>query len=494
MAMGLNPYTPVRDFIKGGQIKDAFLQGIGDPKMRTIIDGIIKGGGRISEPEMYTNEATKAFKTAMGRNEVWGMIRKALPAAAEYSSKHLMQQVVPRVKLGAFSQLLQAELDNFKGPLTDDEFRDMAAKAWDSIDNRFGQLVYDNVFWHPLVKDLSMATVRSLGWSLGTLRELGMGGIDAAQGLGNQALKMSGKEPLKNTNVGVSHRTAYAMALPITMGVYGAMTQYLLTGKIPSRMRDYYVPLTGRKNADGTEERLSLPSYMKDFWGYTQDTAGTLKSKMSPLLSELLNVATNSDYFGNKIRAEDDPWYKQGLSLLKHVGGSVEPFTLSQVAQQVRDTGKFNVLSFAGFNKASAALSKTKAIEMAQHYAYEQVPKGKRTTEQAFRQQQLSQVVGMFRNGEKSDAQSKMRDLKVTPTEAKYIYSHAQGELLPKLIKSLSIDQALRVYEAGTVQEKKSIVRDVEKKLFNATQHNKQNFSIEDFRDFQKRLRAATPH
>ena len=494
---GLNPLTPVRDYKAGGAIKDAFLKGIGDPKMRQIIDGVIKGGGRFGEPDIYTNQAVKAFQKAWGRKEVLG-VAKALPfAATEKFASHLMQQVVPRVKLGAFSEMLQDDLAAHKGPMTDEEFHAIAAKAWDSIDNRFGQLVYDNMFWNPLVKDLSQASVRSMGWTLGTIREVGGGFLDIPSGIARRVgEKIGGKLPadaphwIHDMPKGFSNRAAYALALPTVMGIYGAMMQRLVYGQNPQGLRDLYFPRSGRKNADGSDERISLPSYMKDAYGYETDPLGTVKSKMSPLFSGLLSVLTNQDYFGNKIRAEDDPYYKQGLSLLKYGFDEVKPFTVTQVQQQLRDTGHINPLAFAGFNRASASISKSPAVTLAQHYAYESVPKGKRTTEQAKRQQDLSQAVTMIRNGEKSAALQRMKDLKVTGTEAKYVFSHAQGEVLPKLLKSLSIDQALRVGEAATKYERRLIFRDLEKKLVNARAHNKEGFSPDDFKDFEKRLHA----
>ena len=499
-AMGLNPLTPIRDFRTGAAMKEAFLKGIGDPKMRQILDGVIKGGGRFGEPDVYSNQAIKAFQKAWGRQELWGTLKAAPFAATEKFASHLMQKVVPQVKLGAFSQMLQDDLAAHKGPMTDEQFHAIAAKAWDSIDNRFGQLVYDNMFWNPVVKDLSQASVRSLGYTLGTIREVAGGALDIPAGIGRRvAEKVGGKLPADapqwahDMPTKFTNRAAYALALPTVMGIYGAMFQRLVYGQNPQGLRDLYFPRTGRKNADGSDERMSLPSYMKDSYNYEVNPAGTIKSKMSPLLSGLLSLYYNEDYFGNKIRAEDDPLWKQGVSLLKYGFDEVKPFTLTQVEQQLRDTGHINPLAFVGFNRAAASISKSPAVTLAQHYAYESVPKGKRTTEQAKRQQDLSQAVTMIRNGEKSDALQRMKDLKVTGTEAKYIFSHAQGEVLPKLLKSLSIDQALRVGEASTKHERRLIFRDLEKKLTNARIHNKEGFTPGDFKDFEKRLRALVP-
>jgi hypothetical protein len=58
---------------------------------------------------------------------------------------------------------------------TPQQIREAVQRAWDSVDNRMGQLVYDNLFWNRAVKDLAMASVRSVGWNLGSVREMGGG-------------------------------------------------------------------------------------------------------------------------------------------------------------------------------------------------------------------------------------------------------------------------------------------------------------------------------
>jgi hypothetical protein len=85
---------------------------------------------------------------------------------------------VPRQKLGVFAQLAERALADLPPKRRRDDDRKALARAWDSVDNRLGQLVYDNLFWDKTLKDLAMASVRSVGWNLGTIRELGGGAID----------------------------------------------------------------------------------------------------------------------------------------------------------------------------------------------------------------------------------------------------------------------------------------------------------------------------
>ena len=92
-----------------------------------------------------------------------------------------MEVMVPRMKVGIFMDMANHEL----GRMTDEQksdrdyVRKKLGNVWNSVDNRMGQMVYDNLFWNRTLKDLALASVRSVGWNLGTLRELGGGVSDA---------------------------------------------------------------------------------------------------------------------------------------------------------------------------------------------------------------------------------------------------------------------------------------------------------------------------
>src|SRR5262249_25197602 len=149
------------------------------------------------------------------------------------------------------------------------------AKAWDSIDNRFGQLVYDNLFWNKTLTDLAHVSTRSVGWNLGTVRELGGGITDLKRTL---------------TGKGISDRTLYTFALPLYVGVIGAAYQYLHTGKNPSSLKDYFYPQNGLQTANGDPDRTTLPTYMKDVYAYSNDPVATVEHKASPLLSLMVDL------------------------------------------------------------------------------------------------------------------------------------------------------------------------------------------------------------
>ena len=103
-----------------------------------------------------------------------------------------------------------------------------------------GQMVYDNLFWHRATKDMAMASVRSVGWNLGTAREVGGGIFDLAEA---PARALRGERAM-------THKMAYIVALPAVVALYGSMYQYLRTGSGPTSLKDAFYPRTGNVNPD----------------------------------------------------------------------------------------------------------------------------------------------------------------------------------------------------------------------------------------------------
>ena len=76
---------------------------------------------------------------------------------------------------------------------------------------------------------------------------------------------------------------AYTLALPLVTAIYGALYQYLATGEGPQETRDYFYPKTGRTRADGSEDRVSFPGYMKDLYAYGHAPLATASHKLHPV-------------------------------------------------------------------------------------------------------------------------------------------------------------------------------------------------------------------
>jgi hypothetical protein len=287
-------------------------------------------------------------------------------AIAEQLSRPIMEWVVPRQKMAVFADLAKFELERLgEGRISHEDLQGALARAWDSVDNRMGQLVYDNLFWYKSFKDILMGSVRSVGWNTGTIREIIGGAADVRKMLpGREPPPAGGSEkgPWKWTP-NMTTRLTYIIALPVVLGMLGAFVKYLYTGEAPERLLDYYAPRTGRI-VNGREERVWLPSYMKDIIGV--GIRGPYKvavGKIHPALSMVAEMLGNEDYWHRPIvhwdKAWDDPlkvMHEITNEVLKHY----QPMAIRS-AQQEKERGgslKERIPPFFGVTPAPAYLNR----------------------------------------------------------------------------------------------------------------------------------------
>ena len=256
-------------------------------EMSNEVEAMIDANGRTGLTKVYTLDSYYNLKKAIGKlgadndwSQIPKIVKNALLTLPEIAAKPLMEWYVPRLKVGGFLKTMESELLT-KGPMSSFEIQKMRQRVWDSMDDRLGQMVYDNIFWDKTMKDLAFLSIRSFGWTGGTIRAFGKGALEAP---GSVASLVKGK--------GISPNTAWLLSLPMTVGIYGAMYQYMMTGKGPEEWRDYFFPKDGTKNTDGTDHRVSLPSYMKDAFSYAKDPLKTLTDKTSPFVNEVITTLT----------------------------------------------------------------------------------------------------------------------------------------------------------------------------------------------------------
>jgi hypothetical protein len=289
------------------------------------VQSMVDANGRTGLSKIYTLDSWYNLKKAVGKlyadkdfSQLPSAIKNALLLLPEAAAKPLMEWYVPRLKVGGYLRTLEHELSLKKG-LTDRDVLREKQRIWDDMDDRLGQMVYDNLFWHKTMKDIAFMTIRSFGWTGGTIRAFGKGIGEAPE---------SAKRLVKGE--GLSPRTAWLLSLPVTVGAYGAMYQYMMTGQGPQELKDYFFPKDGTKNPDGTDHRVSIPSYMKDLFAYKRHPFETLAHKTAPSVNEAIEIFSNKDFYGTQIFNPKDPIYKKGLELLEYEAQSLIPFSFKQ--------------------------------------------------------------------------------------------------------------------------------------------------------------------
>jgi hypothetical protein len=333
------------------------------PEVQDFVDA----GGRTGTSRLYMLDSHYNLLKAvgklrydwseMGKMEATGQVAKAAFNAMmlpfEKIMHPLMQWWVPTLKAGGYFRTMQSELSIQKN-LTPAEIQRVKERTIDDMDDRLGQMIYDNKFWNKSLKDIGFMTVRSLGWSGGTIMAYG-------KGIGE--IPESGKRLLKGE--GVSPRTMWMITLPMHVALMGATLQYIMTGKGPKELKDYFFPKDGTMNADGTEHRLVLPTYMKDLIAYGSDInsmfkntdekphgAQTLKNKTAPFINEWLEIVGNKDFYGTQIWNPKDSYYQKGLEILEYEAQTFIPFSFKGYPGS-KPTGTQQMLQKFGIMQAS---------------------------------------------------------------------------------------------------------------------------------------------
>ena len=302
---------------------------------------------------------------------------KALPklplAIIELSSKLIMEHLVPDLKYVSFADLLEHELER-KAPKNELEARKIATEVYDMVEDRFGQMTYDNLFWDRRLKDILMLSLRSVGWNYGDIREV----AGATENVG-QIVKGMIMEKKLPRNKDLSNRVIFVMMVPIVAGLYGAAYEYLHGVKIKSEF-DLIAPRTGRKNEDGSDERVMFASYLKDWIALVKEhhRGRIIRNKLSPVLNTLINLWENEDYWGNEIYGADNKLQ----DIAKYVIKQWPPFSI-QGYKKMREHGatvKEALEPSAGITLAPKYITNTPA----QEYIYETYHKlkGIRTKEE----------------------------------------------------------------------------------------------------------------
>ena len=442
-ANGVAPFTT---YFKGNRLLKAVLDpGSQGEDMGKIAEALMKAGGRVRMDSFYRTGAVKAFMDALGKGHALTAMLQAPRAVFEAASWPILQQAVPRMKLGIFHDLAKYESERLGPDATVEQQRLAMGKAWDSVDNRMGQLVYDNLFWNKTLKDVSMVATRSVGWNLGTDRELGGAGIDTTTAVRQLA---HGKAPE------VTHRMAYAAALVWRVGLIGALMTYLYTGRGPRSMLDYVAPPTGRKDDKGNEARVQIASYMKDLVAYYHHPVETVLHKVHPLIAVVTDIYRNKDYYGTEIHHPDDPVTKQAKQVSEYLAKQYVPFSVRNLMKE-RERGQswpVQLQAFGGIMPAQHELTTSKAQLILEQSAAGKAPQGARTQEQTDKSQAEHAALGSIRRGDRTLAQV-MSDPKITPEARKYAAHDAIRSPIAQLAEHADIEAIRNAMAVATPEE-----------------------------------------
>jgi hypothetical protein len=365
------PFAPITSFMKGSALRKAYLNPEGKtPGVQALVEAVSMAGGRIGGGREHSvTDQGSLWKSLVNKGlggtlkEIgdtfkgpWGIPKGAFNLfgrAIESSSAWLMNGIVPRQKLGVFYDLAQDFIRRHPEAKPADIQKAMQL-VWNSVDNRMGLMVYDNLMWHNSVRNLSHIAFRSVGWNLGTIREVGGGIKDAFV----QTEHMEAGDVAKLT-----HRMAYTAAMVVNTGLIGTALTYYYTGNGPKEAIDYFFPPTGKiDRKTGKQERIALPTYVKDLEEYSVAPWQTALNKLNPIWPTVQQVLTNTDFRGGAIGDPRDLKHDHAMKyFMERFPGyflsQMEPFSFRTDTDRRLNVPGGGPLQFFGVQKAPQAIA-----------------------------------------------------------------------------------------------------------------------------------------
>lgn len=348
------PIAPLEDVIQGNKIIDYAKTGVGAPRIANMYNAMIASGARFGRSEAYQSSAAGSFwnsiKGSMAPEtglqtfpqEVGAMLRNAppvmlgnvqvapgymramaqmIPRVLDTLSDPIMGKLVPMMKAGALSRMLQEEMAAHPGMGVDD-IREFGGRMSDIIDNRIGEVVQDNLFWPTIAHNINNVVFLAPQWFLGKLRLLTGAAEDAIQGG-----FIKGPGGTRELSDNISYLIGGIAATVFTGAVYGYLKG---TWKPDWTVRDYIAPPTGGTDKQGGPERIMLPSMWRDVYGWEQNPKEELMNKVNTLWGSLGELATNTQFSGAAITDPSQNWKESGGDYAAFVAKELSPIAWSQ--------------------------------------------------------------------------------------------------------------------------------------------------------------------
>lgn len=369
----------------------------------------------------------------------------------EHTAWPLMDWLIPRVKAGTYYDTSRQIRSQMAGA-SEDEINIALCNAWDSMDNRYGQVTYNNLFMNRTAKDMLTVILRSPGWNIGTLREVAGGFGDLAKGVYQKS--RGGKFVL-------SDRAAYVMALMVGTAYINALYQHLHKDAPPVEGLDYLYPRNGTKNANGDWNRFWPKLYTYDFVSMYKHPYSTIEHKEAPALATMSELKNNADYFGEQIVDPGDPISKQAGRIAQYmVKQTFEPFSISNYQERkIRgetDNKEALLESMSGILPAPKWVGQSKASQLAYGYFITHQSQGPEDPADFERKKAFIQLRDKFKNNTLSedDIDKALNSGEVSPGQLTYLFKNSDKNDLQRWTSQLTVNQAWNVWRAANSTEK----------------------------------------
>jgi tetratricopeptide (TPR) repeat protein len=348
--------------------------------------------------------------------------------------------------------------------------KQIARETNDFVEDRFGEMNFDNLFWNNTIKTCLQLSFRSVTWKLGNARATGKG----VRG-GWRTMR-----DFYKALPGLASGTGEAPALEAHFSwLFTTMMLAVTVSAILSKMMGHQsFKDTFRKLAEGdwTEAvyfhsdevggRNSFPSYARDWVHLARSPGGYVTSSYAGDIGRFMDLLRNKDFYGTEVYHPGDEklWkvvpYKQAWDAAKHMVPM--PFAWQSFAKS-REQGQplsSQALGLLGFTKAPTDITDSPAVRTAKEAAAATVSVGARTKEEFEKSQHKHQLMNKLKRGEDvyDEGMALVGQGKLTVKDLEDVVKQYQTPPLTRAIQRITDpDKLLEVWEKATNEEKAEI-------------------------------------
>jgi N12 class adenine-specific DNA methylase len=435
--------------------------------MDAIIHAAFDGGWKSHQDEELRNSILLKLKEKLKDSDS-ALKNLSMPVEAlDKVTSYLFDVYVPRLKFGMFAKEYQFNMKKYANRITEGDMTqvEVARKTMKFIEDRFGEMNWDNLFFDKTFKTALQLTFRSFTWKLGNLR--GLGGalpeqINEIRRAYNRSLKLNNGEfrwkDMKDAEL--TPKMSWAVSLLAVNAFMAGTTMWALTGVLPQDWLDWIFPHSSKRDPNA---RLAMPTYIKEIVSMLHSASKGqfflpteyVSASMTGLTGRLVEVWRNKDYYGEEVRHKGDNYLLQGADITKHL--LPVPFSIQSMARmKEKGEGAKSLISLLGINKAPSWVDQSEAMKLALEYREESGTKRLQTHEQTEHSKLTGRFVGDLRGGDgPGDMMKALKEGKISLQDVKRIRERAKTNPLAGTVKGLTLEQALDVWEVATENEKK---------------------------------------
>jgi hypothetical protein len=426
------------------------------PDAANLIHDFFVGGGTIGISDDYKINAIKAWKESLKEktdDPAYKYIKAgvmALPAANEMIMKPLFDYYIPRLKLAMFLrehaislQENQKRLEN--GTVTRSE---LARKNMAFVDDRLGEMNFDNLFWNKTFKTSMQFMFRSVTWKLGNLRA--MGGAPIEQAIEFRNAFRESRAPM------LQPKMAWLFGMTVMQVAFASVLQRLFTGKEPKDFKDIVAP---QINKDDEKERIIMPTYFKDMLHFYHSPVKYVTGSFAGDIGRFYELQQNKDFFGYEIYDPQAPMSEKAKEIGEYFLPKPFSFTnLAQMKAKGEPVGK-QALSFLGFTKAPKYITNT-PIENEIGDMYNMVNNLKKPHGAKEVSDLKNKIKELYKSGKEDDAYKLMTksvsEGKLRATQTEWLLRNLNKKTDPGeyMFRMLPYDDKKYLYDKMTKEEK----------------------------------------